>query len=153
MTHVDDFLFVEKSDRIEELFLSKLSHYTKFTGGGTCNDRLDISFTYETNELYLNHGNKIDLYCNELKVTKPMSSLSIDFNGLKSGVEVLENRDLYLKAIGYLNYLSLSSRPDIMCDLLGTKSRSLFYQFNDGSESASSIIDVYVDASFKSPQE
>jgi len=29
----------------------------------------------------------------------------------------------------------------------------LFYRFNDCSESASSIIDVYVDASFKSPQE
>jgi len=110
----------------------------------------------------LNQSNKIDLYCKELQVTQPMSSLSIDLNGLKSGVEVQENRDLYFKAIGCLNYLSLSSRPGIMCVvsilssysqkptklawrsvvkvfayLLGKKSRSLFYQFDDGSESAS----------------
>ena len=60
-------------------------------------------------------GFKIDSYCEELQVTKSMSSLSIDLNGLKSGVEVLENRDLYLKAIGYLNNLCLSSRPNTMC--------------------------------------
>ena len=34
---------------------------------------------------------------------------------MKSGVEVLENQELDLKAIGYFNYLSLSSRQDIMC--------------------------------------
>ena len=178
VTHVDDFLLVGEADRIDKLFLSKLSHYMKFTGGGTCNDHLGISFTYETYAFYLNQSNKIDSYSKELQVTKPMSSLPIDFNGLKSGVEVLETRDLYLKAMGYLNYLSLFSRPDIMCVasilssysekptklawravvtvfgyLLGTKSRSLFYQFNDDPESASSIIDVHIDASFKSPQE
>jgi hypothetical protein len=112
---VDDFLFVGESDRIEELFLSKLSQYMKFTGGGICNDHLGIAFTYERNGFYLNQSNKIYLYCKKLRVTKPMSSLSIDLNGLKSGVEVLDNRDLYLKAIGYLNYFSFSSRPDIMC--------------------------------------
>ena len=47
--HVDDFLFVGESDRIEELFLSKLSQYVTFTGGGICNDHLGISFTYERN--------------------------------------------------------------------------------------------------------
>ena len=177
VTHVDDFLLVGEADRIDKLFLSKLSHYMKFTGGGTCNDHLGISFTYETYGFYLNQSNKIDLYCKEIQVTKPMSSLSSDFNGFKSGVEVLETRDLYLKAIGYLNYLSLFSRPDIMCVasilssysekptklawravvkvfayLLGIKSRSLFHRLNDGSEILFNYC-AYVDASFKSLQE
>jgi hypothetical protein len=45
----------------------------------------------------------------------------------------------------------LAWRPvgKVFAYLLETKSRTLFYRFNDGSESASSIIDVYVDAAFK----
>jgi hypothetical protein len=43
--HVHDFLFVGESDRIEELFLSKLSQYMKLTGVGICNDHIGFSFT------------------------------------------------------------------------------------------------------------
>ena len=50
--YVDDFLFVGTSDRIEKLFLCKLSQYMKLTGGGNCNDHLGISFTYERNGFF-----------------------------------------------------------------------------------------------------
>jgi len=76
-----------ESDRVEELFFFKLSQYTKFTGTRVCNDHLGISYAYERNGFCLNQSNKINVYCKNLQVTKAVSSLSIDFNELKSKVE------------------------------------------------------------------
>ena len=49
--------------------------------------------------------------------------------------------------------ISLESCCKSVACLLETNSRSLFYRFNIGSESDSSIVDMYIDASFQSPQE
>jgi hypothetical protein len=77
--------------------------------------------------------------------------MHIDFNASKMDNELLSDPE----AFGYLNYLSLSSRPDVMCVspilsaysqkptklgwqavtkvfvyLLGTSNQGLFYEFN-----------------------
>jgi hypothetical protein len=82
--------------------------------------------------------------------------ISIDFNVLKL------NTVQYFKAIGYHNYLALSSTPDVMCiypilsafsqkltklawravikifaHLLGKKNKILFYRFNSDPRSVS----------------
>jgi hypothetical protein len=91
--------------------------------------------------------------------------MEIDYDALKMDNELLEDRNKYFKAIGYLNYLSLFSSPDAMCvssilsaytqkpTKLALKSVTKVFPYFLGTSNKRLKIDLHIDAFFKTTKE
>ena len=111
--HVDDVLYVGKYNQIQEYFKEKLQQQIKCAVGEVCTDHLGLSVSYSNKGFFLNQ--RTEMQSKELQITKSAKSMDIHFNALKLHNELLEDKSKSLRPIRCLNYLSLSSRPDVMC--------------------------------------
>jgi hypothetical protein len=144
--HIDDFLCVGEYNQIEVCFKEKVPQQIKFTGGEVCTDHLCLSVSYSDKDSILNQRANIENYCKKHQMIKPAKIMNIEFNPLKMDNEVLEDRNKYLKATGYLGYLlfifkslcnvrlvnligALKSVFEVFSYLLETSNQGLFFEF------------------------
>lgn len=178
--HVDDGKFVGTSDAIEKRFVQQFNSVMKATGGTVCEEFLKVRIEQSGSRTLFDQTFKIKHYCERFNVSKPHKTFQMDIVEIKKDDRKFENIRLFQEGIGCLIYLSRTYRFDI-CTAVGqlatlskcptqsawralirlfgyllyTKDKKLVYEVpkNLRGRDKNFKIDIFVDASHKSPQE
>jgi hypothetical protein len=174
--HVDDYQYVGMNDSVERRFEQEMNKHLPSQSGVECTEHLGVCVAQRDHETYLSQQNKIEDYCREFGLATPTRKLkTMNFNHTASSP--MKDCERYPKAIGFINYLTQISRPDIMpvgsllasytrnpteanwkgvmnlfSYLLATKNRRISYPMNAGRKQPIKI-EAYCDASYNSPNE